>query len=92
MGFTRRLQKAIEGRWTEREYQYVICGAGESNDTTERFEIDTAHMGKGTVHDGAIGTSILVVGVLSLLALSRESAEENGRADSPQGETESERI
>ena len=92
MGFTRRLQKAIEGRWTEREYQYVICGTGESDDTTERIEIDTAHMGKGTVHVRAFGTFVLVVGVLSLLALSREPADENGRADSSQGETETERI
>ena len=69
MGFTGRLQKAIEGRWTEREYQYVICGTDQSNDTAEHFEIDTAHMGKGTVHVRAFGTSILVVGVLSLLSL-----------------------
>ncbi len=33
-----------------------------------------------------------MVGVLSLLALSREPACEAGRADSPQGETEVERI
>ena len=92
MGFTRRLQKAIEGGRTEREYQYIICGTGQPNDTAERFEIDTAHMGDSTVHDGAFGTSVLVVGILSLLALPRESADENGRADSSQGETETERI
>ena len=92
MGFTGGIQKAIEGGRTEREYQYIICGAGESDDTAERIEIDTAHMGDSTVHDGAFGTSALVVGVLSLFALSREPADENGRADSPQGETESERI
>jgi hypothetical protein len=27
----------------------------------ERFEIDTAHMGNSAVHDGAIGTSVLVL-------------------------------
>jgi hypothetical protein len=31
--------------------EYIICGADQSNDTAERFEIDTAHMGKGTVYD-----------------------------------------
>ena len=92
MGFTGGLQKAIEGGRTEREYQYIICGTDQPNDTAERFEIDMAHMGKGAVHVRAIGTSLLVVGVLSLFALSREPADENGRADSPQGETESERI
>jgi hypothetical protein len=54
LGFTGGIQKAIESRRAEREYQYVICGAGESDDTTECFEIDTAHMGGSTVHDGAI--------------------------------------
>lgn len=92
MGFTGGLQKAIEGGRTEREYQYIICGTDQPNDTAERFEIDTAHMGKGTVHAGAFGTSVLVVGLLSLLTLSREFADENGRADSSQGETETERI
>ena len=92
MGFTGGIQKAFEGGRTEREYQYIICGADQPNDTAEHFEIDTAHMGKGTVHVRAIGTSVLVVSVLSFLALSRELADENGRADSSQGKTESERI
>jgi len=86
------IQKAIESGRTEREYQYIICGADQPNDTAECFEIDTAHMGNGAVHNGAFGTSVLVVGVLSLLALPRELTDENGRADSPKGETESERI
>jgi hypothetical protein len=92
MGFTGGLKKIIESRWIEREYQYIICGTDQPNDPAERIEIDTAHMGKGTVHVRAFGTSVLVVGVLSLLALPRGTADENGRADSSQGETESERI
>jgi len=92
MGFTGGLQKAIESRRTEREYQYVICGTDQSNDTAERFEIDAAHMGNSTVHDGTFGTSVLVVGVLSLFSLPRELADEDGRANSSQGETEVERI
>jgi len=92
MGFTGGIQKAIESRRTEREYQYIICGADQPNDTAERFEIDTAHMGKGTIHVGAIGTSVLLVGVLSLLAVSRELTGKNGRADGAQGETESEGL
>ena len=54
MGFTGGIHKAIESRRTEREYQYVICGAGESNDTAECFEIDTAYMGDSAVHVRAI--------------------------------------
>ena len=92
MGFTGGLQKAIESRRTEREHQYIICRASESDDPAERIEIDKAHMGKGTVHVRVIGTSVLVVSILLFLALPRESADENGRADSTQGETESERI
>ena len=92
MGFTGGIQKAFEGGRTEREYQYIICGTDQPNDTAERIEIDTAHMGDSTVHDGAFGTSVLVVGVLSLLALPRELTDENGRADSSQGETETQRI
>jgi hypothetical protein len=38
------------------------------------------------------GQSILVVGVLSFFSLPRELADENGRANSLQGEAESERI
>ena len=62
------------------------------NDPAERIEIDTAHMGHSAVHDGAIGASVLVVELLSLLALPREPASETGRANSLQGETEVERI
>ena len=92
MGFAGGLQKAIESRRTEWEYQYLICRADQSYDTAERFEIDTAHLGHSTIHDGAIGASVLVVELLSFLALSRESADQNGETDGAQGETESERI
>jgi hypothetical protein len=42
-------------------------------------------MRKGTIHVRTFGLSLLVVESLSLLAVSREPAGENGRADGAQG-------
>ena len=67
MGFTGGIQKAIESRRTEWEYQYIICRASESDDPAERIEIDKAHMGNSAVHVRVIGTPVLVVGPLRVI-------------------------